>query len=130
MIYTVTLNPALDYTASVEELKIGETNRMVHEGMLLGGKGLNVSVVLQALGVPSTAFGFVAGFTGEEICRRVGEYGIRTRFLRLKEGNSRINIKLKTGWPAASLETEVNGMGPQIPPGRLEELKAQLAELG
>ena len=130
MIYTVTLNPALDYAASVEELNIGGTNRTVYEKLLPGGKGLNVSAVLQELGIPSTAFGFVAGFTGEEICRRVREYGINTRFLKLEEGNSRINVKLKSGWPQTRGETEINGMGPQIPPEKLEELKGQLSEIG
>ena len=106
------------------------TNRTVYEKLLPGGKGLNVSAVLQELGIPSTAFGFVAGFTGEEICRRVREYGINTRFLKLEEGNSRINVKLKSGWPQTRGETEINGMGPQIPPEKLEELKGQLSEIG
>ena len=109
MIYTVTFNPSLDYIVAVEDFKLGLTNRASSELMLPGGKGINVSIVLQNLGIDSTALGFTAGFVGEEITRRLREMGIRTDFIPISEGNSRINVKLK------SIDgTEINGLGPKI----------------
>lgn len=117
MIYTVTLNPALDYFVTVENFQMGMTNRTSKEQMLPGGKGLNVSMVLKNLGVQNTALGFVAGFVGKEIVRCLEEKGICTELITLKEGNSRINVKLK------NVEgTEINGMGPCIPKQSLEQL--------
>lgn len=124
MIYTITFNPALDYTVSVDEFKLGMTNRTKTEQILPGGKGINVSVVLQNLGHDNTALGFIAGFTGEEIKRRVEELGCKTEFISLSEGMSRINLKLK------SVDgTEINGMGPDIDKGNLEELLSRLDAL-
>ncbi len=109
MIYTVTFNPSLDYIVSVEDFKTGLTNRTSSELILPGGKGLNVSMVLGNLGIDNTAFGFTAGFTGDEIARRVEEMGVRAEFIRLQDGFSRINIKLQ------SIDgTEINGCGPSI----------------
>ena len=109
MIYTVTFNPSLDYIVSVEDFKLGLTNRTSSELILPGGKGLNVSMVLGNLGVVNTALGFVAGFTGEEIVRRIEEMGVKSDLLPIDEGVSRINVKLK------SIDgTEINGCGPQI----------------
>ena len=109
MIYTVTFNPSLDYIVSVDDFKLGLTNRTDSELMLPGGKGLNVSMVLGNLGIENTAFGFAAGFTGDEIIRRVEEMGVRAEFIRIQEGFSRINLKLK------SIDgTEINGCGPEI----------------
>ncbi len=121
MIYTVTLNPSLDYTMKVPELHMGRTNRSVEEKLMPGGKGINVSLMLQNLGLASTALGFLAGFTGEEIGRAVQECGIQEQFLLLEEGQSRINVKLR-----ADVETEINGSGPEIPAEKLEELKRQI----
>lgn len=105
MIYTVTFNPSLDYIVSVEDFKLGLTNRTSSELMLPGGKGINVSTVLMNLGIESTALGFVAGFTGDEIVRRLKEMGVKTGFIQIEEGISRINLKLK------SIDgTEINGM--------------------
>ena len=124
MIYTVTLNPSLDYIVSVEQFKLGVTNRTDTEKMLPGGKGINVSVVLQNLGMESTALGFLAGFTGKEIKRLIDGYGIRTDFIQLADGNSRINLKLK------SIDgTEINGMGPDIPEYQLAALRTKLRKL-
>ena len=95
MIYTVTFNPSLDYIVTVPEFRMGMTNRTGTEMMLPGGKGINVSTVLKNLGIENTALGFVAGFTGEEIRRRVEEIGIRTEFIGIEEGFSRINLKIK-----------------------------------
>ncbi len=124
MIYTVTLNPSLDHIVSVDHFRLGMTNRAVSELMLPGGKGINVSIVLKNLGLESTALGFAAGFTGDEILRRLEELGIRTDFIRLPGGMSRINFKLQ------SIEgTEVNCPGPEIESGSAAELFGRLAEL-
>ncbi len=124
MIYTVTFNPSLDYIVSVEDFKLGMTNRTATERMLPGGKGINVSIVLRQLGLDNTALGFVAGFTGEEIIRNLKEYGIQADFIRIPAGISRINVKMK------NIDgTEINGMGPEISPDKMEELMAQLEQL-
>ena len=121
MIYTVTFNPSLDYIVSVDDFKLGLTNRTSSELMLPGGKGLNVSMVLGNLGIDNTAFGFVAGFTGDEIVRRVEEMGVKSEFIRIRNGFSRINLKLK------SIDgTEINGCGPEISPEAVEQLMEKL----
>lgn len=120
MIYTVTFNPALDYVMKLGTMKKGFTNRTSEEIFLAGGKGLNVSSVLSGLGVDNVALGFTAGFTGNEIERLMTESGCRCEFIRLKEGNSRINVKLKeTGG-----ETELNAGGPPVD----EEARKMLSE--
>lgn len=124
MIYTVTFNPSLDYIVSVKQFQIGMTNRTCEELILPGGKGLNVSMVLHALGVENVALGFTAGFVGEEIKRRIKEFGIIPSFIDLGEGTSRINLKLKS-----SDGTEINGMGPVIPKEKVDELMEKLKVL-
>jgi 1-phosphofructokinase len=109
MIYTVTFNPALDYVVKADHFTLGTVNRADWEGIYCGGKGLNVSTVLAALGFGSTALGFVAGFTGHEILKRVMNMGFRSDFIQVEKGMSRINVKIKS-----SEETELNGMGPEI----------------
>lgn len=109
MIYTVTFNPAIDYVVQADSIRLGEVNRARSEKMYFGGKGINVSIVLKELGVRSKALGFTAGFTGEAIEKGLAEMGIETDFVRLKSGNSRINVKIK-----ADEETELNGQGPDI----------------
>lgn len=124
MIYTVTFNPSLDYIVSVEDFKLGLTNRTSFELMLPGGKGLNVSMVLGNLGIANTALGFVAGFTGDEIVRRIEEMGVRSDLIPLEEGISRINVKLK------SIDgTEINGCGPKICEQAVEGLMKKLDSL-
>lgn len=125
MIYTVTLNPSLDYVVELEDMKPGATNRSKSEHMLPGGKGINVSIVLKNLGVPSIALGFIAGFTGDEITQNVKALGCDTDFIRLEKGMSRINVKLK-----ANEETEINCVGPSIEPADVEKLYVQLDKLG
>lgn len=121
MIYTVTFNPSLDYIVSVDDFKPGLTNRTSSELILPGGKGLNVSMVLGNLGIDNTAFGFVAGFTGDEIVRRVEEMGVKAEFIRIRDGFSRINLKLK------SIDgTEINGCGPRISEESVEQLMEKL----
>jgi 1-phosphofructokinase len=124
MLYTVTFNPSLDYIISVDDFKLGLTNRTTDELMLPGGKGLNVSTVLKNLGFDNTALGFTAGFVGDEIKRRIEEAGIKADLIELPEGISRINIKLK------SIDgTEINGKGPDISPDKVEELMKKLDSL-
>lgn len=125
MIYTVTFNPSLDYIVSVDDFKLGLTNRTSSELLLPGGKGINVSTILTNLGIESTALGFVAGFTGDEIVRRVEKIGVRSDFIPVENGISRINVKLK------SIDgTEINGMGPDISMEKTEELMKKLDVLG
>lgn len=124
MIYTVTFNPSLDYIVSVDDFKLGLTNRTSSELMLPGGKGLNVSMVLGNLGMDNTAFGFSAGFTGDEIIRQVEKKGVRAEFIRLQEGCSRINLKLKT-----IDGTEINGCGPEISEAAVWQLMEKLDSL-
>ena len=125
MIYTVTFNPSLDYIVSVEDFKLGLTNRTSSELILPGGKGINVSTVLGNLGIENTALGFLAGFTGKEIVRRLKEMGVASDFIEIKEGVSRINLKLK------SIDgTEINGSGPVISPEDVEKLMEKLEKLG
>lgn len=109
MVYTVTFNPAIDYVVHTDEMKLGATNRSEREEMYFGGKGINVSIVLRELGIPSKALGFTAGFTGEAIEKGLAHMEIDTDFVRLDNGNSRINVKIKS-----AEETELNGQGPDI----------------
>ena len=121
MVYTVTFNPSLDYIVSVEDFQLGKTNRTAKEQMLPGGKGINVSTVLKNLGIPNIALGFSAGFTGEEIKRRVEEMGLASDFINLQNGYSRINVKMKD-----FDGTEINGPGPDISPAETEKLLEKL----
>lgn len=119
MIYTVTLNPSIDYIVSVERFRTGQVNRTEEEKIFPGGKGINVSIVLKNLGHGSKALGFLAGFTGHEIARLLHEKEISEDFIFVTQGMSRINMKLRS-----EEESEINGQGPQI---RKEEI-AQLYE--
>lgn len=129
MIYTVTFNPSLDYVVSVEAFEAGKINRTVSEAIFAGGKGINVSTVLQELGVESVAFGFVAGFTGQELQRRLYEQGINTDFIDVQNGLTRINMKLRSDIPIETeldgiwhQETEINGQGPVVSENELSKL--------
>ena len=124
MIYTVTFNPSLDYIVRLDHFETGIINRTKYEQILGGGKGINVSIVLGNLGIRSTALGFIAGFTGQEIERQITGFGCQSDFIHLPEGNSRINVKIK-----ADIETEINGQGPEIPDTALQELFSQLDRL-
>ena len=124
MIYTVTFNPSLDYIVSMKDFQFGKTNRTCAELMLPGGKGINVSTVLQNLGIENTALGFTAGFTGEELLRKMKEIGFYCDFIHLEQGCSRINIKLKD-----FDGTEINGQGPSISRKAIDRLMAKLDQL-
>ena len=117
MIYTVTLNPSIDYIVRLDKLTSGITNRTTSEEYYYGGKGINVSMVLAELELDSTAYGFVAGFTGKAIENGIRNDHIITDFIKLKNGISRINIKIKAGE-----ETEINCQGPHIDETELERL--------
>ncbi len=124
MIYTVTFNPALDYTVFLEQLEPGEVNRIRRDLLLYGGKGINVSWVLQELGMETVALGFSAGFTGRQLEQGLAAHGIRTDFVRLPEGMTRINVKIK-----AAQETDLNAPGPEIPASALHTLEEKLEHL-
>ena len=124
MVYTVTFNPALDYIVRVRDFRTGETNRTESDELQWGGKGINVSTVLRNLGVENAALGFLAGFTGRALDQGLRDAGIRTDFIWLEEGLTRVNVKIK-----ADQETEINGAGPAIPAAALEELFAKLDRL-
>lgn len=121
MIYTLTFNPSLDYILTVPEVRLGETNRAKSEQIFPGGKGINVSMILKNLGVESTALGFVAGFSGEELVRELKELHIKTDFIVLPNGLTRINVKVKS-----ESETEINAAGPHINEEALQCLYAKL----
>lgn len=124
MVYTVTFNPAIDYVVHTGKMELGATNRSEKEEMYFGGKGINVSIVLRELGIDSKALGFTAGFTGEAIEKGLSEMGIDADFVRLKNGNSRINVKIKS-----TEETELNGQGPDIDEAAINALFAKLDKL-
>ena len=124
MIYTLTFNPALDYIITVDNLNLGLVNRTSSEEIYAGGKGINVSIVLNNLGVKNKALGFIAGFTGDEIENRVKEFGCDTDFIKLENGLSRINVKIKS-----NEESEINGQGPGITDLNLQKLFDKLENL-
>lgn len=121
MVYTVTFNPAIDYVVRADNMRTGCVNRSRDECIFFGGKGINVSMVLSELGVRSKALGFVAGFTGEAIEKGVAKKGIETDFIRLQNGFSRINVKIRS-----DIETELNGQGPVIDDEALGKLFSKL----
>ena len=124
MIYTITFNPALDYISQVENFEIGKINRTKTEKILPGGKGLNVSTVLKNLGIESTALGFIAGFTGEELKRSIEEKGIKTDFIKVEKGITRINVKI-----SSNEETALNGNGPEITEEDINKLLEKIEKI-
>ncbi|MBQ7976774.1 MAG: 1-phosphofructokinase [Clostridia bacterium] len=124
MIYTVTFNPALDYTMHMDELRTGEINRSAKEEIYCGGKGINVSYVLNTLGHKSVAMGFVAGFVGGEIENSLTRSGIGCDFVTLESGCTRINVKLRYG-----SETDINGNGPDITESAVNDFLHKLDKL-
>lgn len=124
MVYTVTFNPAIDYVIRMAEVRLGATNRSEKEEIYFGGKGINVSIVLGRLGISSMALGFIAGFTGEAIEKGLADRGVDTDFVRLKQGNSRINVKIKS-----AEETELNCQGPVLDETAIATLFQKLERL-
>lgn len=123
MIYTVTFNPALDYVVNIDDIQFGKTNRSKKEEIFVGGKGINVSIVLKNLGEDSKCLGFCGGFVGEEIERVLKEYGLACDFIKLEQ-NSRINVKIKS-----SDETEINAQGPDISQEKINVLFEKLENI-
>ncbi|WP_270647710.1 1-phosphofructokinase [Paeniclostridium hominis] len=124
MIYTVTLNPSIDYVIKLDNLKNGEVNRTKEEYVYPGGKGINVSLILKELGYKSRALGFVSGFTGLYIKDTLKNKGLEEDFINLKNGFTRINVKVKS-----NEETEINGQGPNIDDESLNKLYEKLDSL-
>lgn len=124
MIYTVTFNPSLDYIVSVRNFEEGSVNRASNEMILPGGKGINVSIVLNNLGMESHLLGFIAGFTGKEIERMVSDDGCISEFIKVDNGFSRINVKMRT-----EKESEINGIGPAISNSEMTQLLDKLDKL-
>ena len=121
MIYTVTFNPSLDYVIQVDDLTLGRVNRTTKEAIFPGGKGVNVSVILSNLGIKSKALGFIAGFTGKQLEKMLTDFGCYTDFIELKEGLTRINVKVDS-----NEESEINGQGPNISDRAITELFEKL----
>lgn len=117
MVYTLTFNPAIDYVVYTDQMETGRTNRSKREQIYFGGKGINVSLVLNELGIRSKVLGFIAGFTGDAIEKAISDTGIDTDFVHLENGFSRINVKIKS-----SDETELNGQGPDISEEAISQL--------
>lgn len=124
MIYTVTLNPSIDYTVELDKLTAGSLNRCREEYITFGGKGLNVSAILSELGIPTKALGFCAGSTGRLIAEQLSAAGIESDLVELSSGNSRINVKIK-----AEEETEINAKGPEISHEELEQFFEKLSQV-
>ena len=124
MIYTITFNPALDYIMVVPSCRSGEVNRTESEKIMAGGKGINVSIVLNNMGVENTALGFISGFTGGAIENILADMNCKTDFIKLDNGFSRINVKIKS-----DAETEINGQGPDISDGAVKKLYEKLDSL-
>lgn len=123
MIYTVTLNPSIDYIVRLDKVNLGSVNRMDSDDKFAGGKGINVSRVLKRLGIENTATGFIGGFTGKFITDNLISEGIASNFVEVNQ-DTRINVKIK-----ADAETEINGPGPEISTEKLAELKEILSSL-
>ena len=124
MIYTITFNPSLDYVLKVPELSLGKINRSENEKIYIGGKGINVSRVLNTLGMKSIPLGFIAGFTGKELKSKLIDSGIEPEFIEVREGNTRINIKIK-----GQMETVINANGPNINDYSIALLLKQIDDL-
>jgi 1-phosphofructokinase len=135
MIYTVTFNPAIDYIVHMDGFRAGYTNRTVREEYYFGGKGINVSTILDNLGVETTALGFVSGFTGKALAQGLEEQGMHTDFIGLEDGFTRINVKIKDDGAKAEAEdfnrseTEINGQGPTISPEAVDELFRKIEQM-
>lgn len=124
MIYTITFNPSLDYIIKLKDFSLGKTNRTEEEFLNVGGKGINVSIVLRNMNCESIAFGFISGFTGDIIKNKCNELGLKNKLIECKSGMSRINVKI-----LENKETEINGQGPLISKDELKQLYKQLDDL-
>ena len=124
MIFTVTMNPSLDYFLTLDNFEKSAINRASSAKIRAGGKGINVSLVLKNLGIESVALGFVAGFTGNEIEKLLLANDVKTDFVHLADGNSRINVKI-----CEKEETQINATGPLVSKEAFDELLKKIAHL-
>ena len=124
MIYTLTLNPAIDYVMQVKKLGFDDINRSYFEDLHFGGKGINVSVILKRLGINNKAMGFIAGFTGEQLEKMLTVEGVACEFLKLSRGNTRINVKIKS-----DTELDINARGPEIDESEIECLIDKMQDI-
>lgn len=124
MIYTLTLNPALDYVMQVKNLRFDDINRSYFEDIHFGGKGINVSVILKRLGVSNKAMGFIAGFTGEQLEKLLNDEGVVCEFSKLSRGNTRINVKIKS-----DTELDINARGPEIDETEIDGLVDKMQKI-
>lgn len=124
MIYTVTLNPSIDYVIELDSLNHGSVNRVNEENIYPGGKGINVSNILNELGYKNIALGFISGFTGKYIVDSMIAKNLNCDFIELSNGFTRINVKIKS-----NEETEVNGNGPNISEEDLQKLYDKIDNL-
>ena len=126
MIYTVTLNPTLDYTLRVKHLDFNDVNRAYADDFLIGGKGINVSVMLRRLGVDTVAFIFTAGFSGEKFKEILRDSdGVNCEYIDLKNGNTRINVKIRCEY-----DLDVNVAGPEPDDGEIAALLEKIDRIG
>lgn len=124
MIYTVTFNPALDYVMNVGRLQTKDINRTDSEQLYYGGKGINVSVILTRLGIENTALGFLAGFTGKYVKELLEKDNVKTDFVYLESGYTRINVKIRS-----QQEFDINAKGPEISQRDIDALFKKLDKL-
>ena len=124
MVYTVTFNPALDYVLNLKKLSADDINRTESEELYYGGKGVNVSAILSRLDIPNIALGFAAGFTGKKLKQMMDKDGIKSDFVELDNGFTRINVKIKYGE-----ELDINANGPDISEEKINELFNKLKKL-
>ncbi len=130
MIFTVTTSPSLDLLMETAgPVQTGKTLRAVHEELRPGGKGINISIMLKHLGITSTALGFVAGFSGDELMRLTMAEGIQTGFIRVRRGRTRINLRLKEQGAGPLEATRVNGLGPSVSPDDINYLVRKVSAL-
>jgi 1-phosphofructokinase len=130
MIYTVTVSPSLDYYMPLDTLKKGEVNRTENARFIVGGKGINAAKTLNSLGMSDViCLGFIAGFTGDEIAARCGKEGLKADFVRLSNGNSRINVKLSEETDSGVAMTEINAAAPEITENDTERLLIKLQKI-
>lgn len=123
MIYSVTLNPSIDFIVRVKDFQLGETNRAYEDNFFAGGKGIMVSKLLKNVKTDCVNLGFLGGFTGTFIEQNLKKLNILSDFVTVNE-NTRVNVKLKT-----ETETEINCQGPKISDNEKEEFLDKIRKI-
>ena len=129
MIITLTFNSSLDYVAHTDSTKEGQIHKISDYEVYPGGKGINVSQILNELDVANEAWGYVAGVTGNSIEALLDEKKVNHNFIHLKEGITRINVKLRSDKEESVVETDFNGVGPVISDSEIKEMMGMLNTL-